>query len=142
MISIDGAALIATIIPIALLVVGLEIQRVPTMYATGRGGTVGLWIVGAILVLGLVLGFLAEYLCIAAVATGAPLNVVDSRIVWAGLYFLGLGAGFLLAASLLDRLGLLERLGTKAHRRRAASPRRTARMLEYVDTHHPSSRTK
>lgn len=140
MISMDGAALIATVIPVALLVVGFEIQRAPTLYGATRGGTVGLWVIGVILVLGLTLGFVAERHCLVAVATHTPLNVVESVVTWLALYLLGIGAFLLLMASLLDRLGVLDKLGERHSRRVTASPRRWERQRTYIRDHHPSAR--
>lgn len=139
-ISTDGAALIAQVIPVALLVVGFEIQRAPTLYATGRMGTVGLWVIGGILVISLGLGFIAEKLCLEAVASSKPLNELESAIVWVALNALGYGAFLLLLGSLLTRLGVLERIAERAGRKRRASPRRQSRMLTYIEDHHPSSR--
>lgn len=140
MISLDGAALIATVIPVAMLVVGFEIQRAPVIYATGRAGMAMLWVLGFVLAGGLFLGFWAEWYCITAVAASEPPSAVNSVIVWCALYLLGVGAMLLMLGSLLSKLGVLDKMSGRSEKWK--SPRRAARMLKYIDEHHPSSRER
>lgn len=140
MITADGAGIIATIIPIGLLVLGFEIQRVPTMVATDRVGTFALWCLGVIFLLGLGLGFVAEWILIRAVASWIPVGEIESVVVWAGLWFLGSGSFILLLTSMSERLGLIDMIGRKARARTTSSPRRWARQITYIEKHHPSVR--
>lgn len=136
MISAEGAGVIATVIPIGLLIVGLEIQRVPGMLATGKAGSFLLWLFGALMITSLGSGFLAEVSLIVAVAAWEPLVGAHAVIVWTALALLGISAWILLLTSLADRLGLLEALGRRARERVNASPRRKSRQDEYIRTHH------
>lgn len=140
MIGLDGAGLIATIIPIALLVISFEIHRAPTIYGATVGGTVALWFLGAVFVAGVGLGLWVELLLIRSVATQSPLTAVESSVVWIALYLLGYGAGMLMMGSLLERLGVLDRVSTWAGRRTMSSPRRLHRKVDYIRRHHPSAR--
>lgn len=138
MITAEGAGIIATIIPIGLLILGFEIQRSPELVATGKVGTVTLWTMGAVLVLGLVLGFVAEWMLVKAVAVSDGVTGFGAILVWTSLWFVGVGSFLLLLGSLAQRLGLIERVGRPARRRVVASPRRLARSIAYVEKHHPS----
>lgn len=141
MITAEGAGVIATIIPIGLLIIGFEIQRVPQFVATDWMGTAVLWITGLALLSALVLGFLAEATLIRAVAAGTCVTGFAAEVVWTALTFLGTGSFLLLLGSLADRLGILERVGRRANARTRRSPRRLARAVAYVEKHHPTSRS-
>lgn len=140
MITADGAGVIATIIPIALLIIGFEIQRVPQFVATHWFGTATLWSTGIALFTALLLGFFAEASLIRAVAAGDSITGFAADFVWVALYFLAAGSLLLLVGSLADRLGVLERLGRRAQSRASRSPRRAARAAAYIEEHHPSPR--
>jgi hypothetical protein len=140
MITAEGAGVIATIIPIGLLILGFEIQRAPELVATDRIGTFGLWLIGAVLLLGLVLGFVAEWALVQAVAAGECVTGIGAVLVWSSLWFVGAGSFLLLLGSLSERLGIMERMGRKARARITASERRLARSIAYVEKHHPSAR--
>lgn len=140
MITAEGAGVIATIIPIGLLILGFEIQRAPALVATGWGGTVGLWIIGSILVLGLLLGFWAEWQLVRAVAANECVTGFAAGTIWTALWFVGAGSLVLLMGSLSHRLGIIERLGRRARTRVTNSPRRLARSIAYVEKHHPNWR--
>lgn len=46
MITSEGAGVVAQIIPLGLLIIGFEIRIVPKVIATGRAGSVLIWIQG------------------------------------------------------------------------------------------------
>lgn len=136
MITAEGAGVIATIIPIGLLIVGFEIQRVPKMVATGRSGTLGLWLLGAVFMLAVLMGFFAEWLLLESVAAWSEVEGPRATMVWVALWFIGLASLILLLASLADALGILDRLANRAMRRAARSPRRHFRQLSHAEEHH------
>lgn len=138
MITAEGAGVIATVIPIGLIIIGFEIQRVPQFVATAMSATITLWVTGALLILGLILGFWSESLLLQAVAVQAPVPEVFVPVIWLALWLLAMGSFLLLLASLADRLGLLARLGRRAREATERSPRRLARQVRYVEKHHPS----
>lgn len=138
MISVETAGVIAAIIPVGLLILGVEIRGVESVVATSRAGTVTLWLLGAIFVLGLLLGFYSEYLLIRALLQDAPLGVFDTVVVHLGLYFLGFGSFLLLSYSMTMKLGIIERMGRRSHKQTLASPRRMWKKVDYVDKHHPN----
>lgn len=140
MITADGAGVIATIIPIALLIIGFEIQRVPQFVAADRIGTAVLWATGLALFGALVLGFLAEATLIRAVAAGKGITGFAAEFIWTALYLLAAGSFLLLMGSLADRLGVLDRVARRAQARSERSPRRAARKVAYIEEHHPSAR--
>ena len=136
-ISNEAAVTLAQIIPVGLLIVGIEIRIVPRLVATGRAGTVMLWILGAGLVSALSLGFLAEYLLVRAIIEGTSLSTFSTVVANVGLGLLGWASFLLLFASLGEVLGLTDRIGRRARDKTASSPRRLSRQMRYIEDHHP-----
>lgn len=136
-ISVDAAGVLATIIPIGLLILGVEIRGVEPVVATARVATVALWLLGAVLLGGLVIGFVAEYILVGTLLSGEPVTPLGGLVVYVGLSLIGTGSFWLLLYSLASTLGIVERLGRRAAAGTMASPRRVARQVAYVRKHHP-----
>lgn len=139
-IDIASVGVLATIMPIGLLVIGFEIRSVPSLVATGRGGTVLLWWLGTVLVLALFGGFFAEYRMILALLGGYSLGGLDVVLLRWSFALVGSASFLLLLASLGTKLGLDEKLGRRSNARTLKSPRRLARRMKYVEQHHPNWR--
>lgn len=139
-ISVESAGVLATILPIGLLIIGFEVRSVPSLLATSRTGTVFLWIGGALLVAALWLGFEAEKRLVMAVMTDTAIPAASSGwVVW-GFSLVGDAAFLLLSLVLATKLGILQRIGRRANERVYGSERRRARLVRYVDKHHPGWR--
>lgn len=138
--TVEGVSLIATVIPIALLVIGFEINRTPEILAVAREGSRALLVLGILHMAALLLGLLAESVCVISVATGAPLKAWEVVVVAIACQLLLMSAGVLLFLSLANRIGYLDWIARKATTRRQASPRRKARADSYLDEHHPNWR--
>lgn len=139
-IELDQIGVLATIMPVALLLVGFEVRSFPGLVATGRSGTISLWVLGAFVVAALAAGFLAEYRMVLALLDGVAVAGVDVHLVRIGFALVGMVSFWLLAGTLLFKLGVLQRLGTRARSRVEGSPRRLYRQVEYVEKHHPNWR--
>lgn len=132
--------MLATLIPIGLLLIGFEIRSVPTIVSTGTVGLVMLWISGAALVVALYAGFAAERILVIAVVTDTEVSVADTGwVVW-GLYLLWYCVFVLLFLTLTERLGILRLIGKRANNRVYASERRLARRMQHIEKHHPGWR--
>lgn len=139
-ITAEGAGIIATIIPIGLLIIGFEIRNVEPIYAASRSGTVMLWLLGALLLVSLWTGFSAEARLITAVAADEDIEGPSATLVWVALNLVGGMAFLVLAYSLTEKLGILDMVSRRAQRRLARSPRRLARTLDYIRAHHRTDR--
>lgn len=139
-ITAEAAGVLATILPIGLLLIGFEVRSVPSLLATTRAGTVTLWVLGALLVLALALGFFAEYLLVLSVMADAALPPTASSVVAWGFALVGQASFLLLLATLSEKLGISRRIGRRVNDRVYSSERRRARRVQYVDEHHPGWR--
>jgi|GEM_PF-4006621 hypothetical protein len=139
-IAVDEVGVLATIMPVALLLVGFEVRAFPSLVATDKIGTVMLWCLGGLMTLALAMGFLAEWRMVQALLDGVGLTGGDVVLVRVGFWLIGMVSFWLLAGTLLFKLGVLQRLGGRAWQRTKTSPRRLSRQIDYVDKHHPNWR--
>lgn len=140
-ITAEGAGIIATIIPIALLIIGLEIRNVEPIYAASRSGTVFLWLLGVLLLASLWTGFSAEARLITAIAADEDIEESSAIFIWVALNLVGGMAFLVLAYSLTEKLGILDMVSRRAQSRLERSPRRLARTLDYIRAHHRTDRS-
>lgn len=138
-ISLTEVGVLATIMPIGLLIIGFEVRSIPPFVATGRSGTFLLWYTGAALMLSMGLGFWAETVLVSALIGGRDVSGFDVTIVQLGFWLVGMLSFLLLIGSLSFALGIPDRLARRALARTAKSPRRMAQQIAYVEKHHPSA---
>ncbi len=104
MITAEGAGVIATIIPIGLLIVGFEVRGATLPTSKDRISVIGRWYLSALFGIGLLLGFVAEAILVTAVSSSSGVDGFEVVFVWAGLFALACGSFALMGASLLENI--------------------------------------
>ena len=90
MISVDGAGLIAQVVPVGLLIITVEQKWLgPAKREPGPIGTIWWYLALPFKVLTLVLCLCAMWACLASVSNNKPLEGLDAVVVVAALAFLG-----------------------------------------------------
>ena len=138
MISQDGAALIAQVYPIAILVIGLEVSRMEKLYAANRRGFFLLVVLAACAITALGTGIYSVILCVKAVAAEVGLSGFDADFVTVAGYLLAYVAGLFLLYITAGAFGILERLARGHAEKVEASPRRSNRQREDLRKWHPN----
>lgn len=139
MISIDGAGLLAQVIPVAVLVLALEIRKVQPLYGANRAGTVLLWSMGVGLFVTVLLSFQAEIMCVTAVSSGVAIDGFGAVFIWIACTALWVATFLLLALIIADALGFLDWIGRQAASRVLRHPEAALRAIEYINERHPES---
>jgi hypothetical protein len=131
-ISQEAAALLATLYPVGLLIIGIEVRQTPRLIATAVSGRILLFALGASLLLAVVLGMSAVARCVEAVASSVDLSGGDAALVAVAGWLIYAAVGVLFVLNLLDHLGFMDWSYARL------SPKRRAAMAEYLDKHPPA----
>lgn len=129
MISQEGAALIATLYPVGLLILGIEIRSTPQFVATATFGRVILIYHFVLFFGGLVGGLYSVWACVSAIASGRHLEYWESLLVGISGWFLFISVAILFLENLLDHVGFLDWLAE------SRSPEEKARAKAYIESH-------
>jgi hypothetical protein len=140
MISAEGAALVATVYPVAMLVIGLEIRSTPILYPATKTAFIMTGLFVALVLVSLGLGLLAIQKCMVAVSASKGVYAEDAAIVTLAGHLLGYLAVFLMMLVVADRFGILDRLGAPHARKTSKSPRRSRAQLQNIQRFNPSTR--
>lgn len=132
MISIEGAAVLAQVIPVGLIILAIELGRVDRLYAANRAGRVALWIFGVGLGATVLLNVQAEIWSVEAVASSASLKGFKSALVFVATNLLWIAATIVLGLIIAKYVGLTEMLGRRAAKQALEKPAQSLRQLEYI----------
>ena len=139
MISVEGAAVIAQVFPVGILVIALEISRVETILAASRTAFAMLVVFALGLIVTLVLGLDAVQICIRAVSTDKPVTGAEAVIVGIAGQLLIAAVGTLLTLLILQRFEVMDRLASWGRRRRGDDPEGELRMFDAIEHFHPNA---
>lgn len=116
MITAEGAGVLATIIPIGLLIVGFEVRSASVSNDSDALSVVSRWYLTILFGLGLLLGFAAEGILVVAVASSSSVEGLQAATVWAGLIVLGSGSFALMGSSIVSSVGLIDWLVSRSRK--------------------------
>lgn len=123
MISQDGAALIASLIPVAMLIIALEARQAGSFTSTASWRNTGKIFGALVIVLALFAGFFAEVMAVKAVAADSSLDGSTAFWTAVGAYATGGLATLILILALASSTGLsLTGLWATVMRRTPAPP--------------------
>jgi hypothetical protein len=137
MISTDGAALIAQVYPVGILLIGLESRALPKMYATTKAAFVCLVAVAILMGVAVWSGVQSTIICVRAVSGDAAIVGGDAVLVEVAGWLLSNIATLLLVIALGETFGLWNRIASS--RKTLTSPRRTSAMLDRIERFHPGA---
>lgn len=132
MISHEAAGLLATLYPVGLLIIGIEVRQTPRLVATALSGRILLLVGGAWLLAAILAGMSAVARCVNAVASGVELTGGDAIMVAVAGWLIYIAVAALFVLNLFDHLGFMD----WAYARH--SPRRRAAMADYLEKHPPA----
>lgn len=137
MISVDGAALIAQVYPVAILLIALELRGVQPLLATGWQGVVALGFFAVVAALTVIAGIESVRLCIFAVAQDRPLRGLEAGTVAVAGQLLLASASVLLLYLIAQRFGVWDRISEWSVRRTSEkNPERRLSDLEFIERFH------
>lgn len=138
MISVDGASVLAQVLPVGILLVALELRRVQ-FYAGRRFMTVLMRIGGAALFATVVACVQAVVLCVTSVATGRPLDGFAAVFVWVSATALSICVQLLLAIIVADALGFLDWMSRRAIEAMPRDPESAVKTIDYITATYPEA---
>lgn len=139
MISLDGAALIAQVIPIGILIVALEVRHLEPLYGSNRTMTLLLRIAGAFTLGAVLLGAIAVSLCITAVSSGTRLDSWQSVVVYVGGSLVYVVAFVFLALLVMERVGLTDWAARRKLSNVLRDPLTALPILEHIQRTYPGA---
>jgi hypothetical protein len=108
MISIQGASLIATLYPIALLVIGVESRGLPNLVPPYRWAIYASRVAAVLVLIAVWVSIASIVVCVVAVASGKPISGATATFVAVSGYLLASAAAGIMLVLVEDRLGILD----------------------------------
>ncbi|KQQ94604.1 hypothetical protein ASF62_11080 [Leifsonia sp. Leaf325] len=137
MISLEGAGLLAQVIPVGLLIIVIERRLVTRLLPTGRFASMTMWAGRVAMILAVLLGAFAVERCIVAVSSGEIPRGIDAAIIGLGAYLVWITTGILFFLFFLDTPWAEGLLAAQSQKRALRNPEETAKRLAYIKKTNP-----